>query len=96
MLHSLLKRFNYALPALLILLSISTSPTYADNQTISGVVVDAESRKKLDEVTLHLLESGQLKQELMVNATQPFSFDYDFIANAAYQLVFSKSDYFNQ
>lgn len=69
-------------------------PAQAELRTISGIVVDADSREKLDTVSLELLKDGESQKKLTINSTGPFTVEHDFDNKSNYQLIFNKADYY--
>lgn len=65
-------------------------------RTLSGIVLDAESRAQLDDVTVELFEQGKSVLKQSISAEKPFSLDYDFNDIDDYTLIFSKADYFDE
>jgi len=78
----------------LALLFVICLPLNAEVKTISGTVVEAESRELLGQVAMELLENGESRHSATVSAKEPFSFEYDFDADQDYKLVFNKADYY--
>ncbi|MGB1311289.1 MAG: OmpA family protein [Leucothrix sp.] len=66
----------------------------AKERTISGIVVDADSRAGLDEVTVELLKDGFSEQKVVINSDELFVIEYDFDEESRYQLAFNKADYY--
>lgn len=71
-----------------------TSIAQAEMRTITGIVVDADSREKLDAVSLEFLKDGELEKKLTINSTNPFTVEHDFNEKSQYKLVFNKADYY--
>ena len=69
-------------------------PVRAALQTITGIVVDADSREKLDAVSLELMIDGRLEKKLTINSNAPFVIEHDFNEKSAYQLILNKADYY--
>lgn len=73
----------------------STLSVQAESQTITGIVVDAESREKLDGVSLELIQNGETVKKLAINSSKPFVLEHDFDEKIDYQLKFIKADHYH-
>ena len=83
------------LKAVVLLLTLGCIvPAYAELEIISGVVVDADSRDKLDNVSLELLEEGVIAKKLMTDSSGAFTLQHDFELESDYELVFKRADYY--
>jgi len=69
-------------------------PLQADMQTVTGIVVDADSREKLDAVSLDLMKDGISEKKLSISSSAAFVIEHDFDEKSSYQLVFNKADYY--
>ena len=78
----------------LVIALLLTLPVQAETKTVKGIVVEAESRKKLEGVNLELMENGEAAKTIAVSANGTFSFDHEFDERSDYQLSFTKADYF--
>lgn len=87
------KIFAWVMASVAITLLLSL-PARAELQAITGIVVDADSREKLDGVSLELLKDGQSENKLTINSAAPFVIEYDTTDKSIYQLVFTKADYY--
>lgn len=70
------------------------APAYAELKTVTGVVVDADSRDQLESVTLELFEADTQVKEVSLDSTGAFSLEHDFNEKIEYKLVFNKADYY--
>lgn len=83
------------LKAVVLLLTLGCiAPAYAELEIISGVVVDADSRDKLDNVSLELLEEGVIAKKLTTDSSGAFTLQHDFELESDYELVFKRADYY--
>ena len=83
------------LKAVVLLLTLGCiAPAYAELEIISGVVVDADSRDKLDSVSLELLEEGVIAKKLTTDSSGAFTLQHDFELESDYELVFKRADYY--
>ena len=86
---------NMALNTAVLMLVLGLiAPVQAEPRTVSGVVVDADSREKLDQVSLALFEEGLSVKTLTTTPDGLFSLEYDFNQKNDYQLIFNKADYY--
>ena len=66
----------------------------AELRVIEGIVVDADSREKLDKVSIELFKNGQPEKKLTINSGEPFVVEQDFDEKSNYQLIFNRADYY--
>ncbi|WP_181389698.1 OmpA family protein [Leucothrix pacifica] len=79
-----------------ILLLAMMVPAQAAVRTISGTVVDSESRESLGDVEVELQVAGNAVHTLTTSAGKAFSFEHDFNETDQYTLRFTKADYYPQ
>jgi len=77
-----------------LLVMLCAIPAQAELRTVKGIVVDADSREKLDEVSLELLNGGRSEKQLTIGSDASFIIEHDFDEKGNYQLVFTKADYY--
>lgn len=92
--YSQLTLRNVVLILSTLVLSLPTLSAHAGLRNIAGIIVDSESRKELDDVSVELLEAGKAKHQLTTNSGKPFSIEYNFKEDTDYKLVFTKADYY--
>ena len=94
MLYLKMKKVMASSLLLLALVLLQIMPAQAETQTITGIVVDADSRERLNGVNLELLQNGKSEMNVTLNSSDSFQVEHDFDEKSDYKLLFTKADYF--
>jgi len=92
--YAIVKKKTALKSAVFLIVALFAVTAQAELHTITGIVVDADSREKLNAVSLELLKDGRSEKQLTINSEGPFSIEHDFDEKANYQLVFNRADYY--
>ena len=79
--------------AIFFLVLVVNQTVSAELRDVQGVVVDATTREKLDNVTINLTQNGNSLTTQIYNKSQPFTLLHDFNVNDEYRLNLSKEGY---